>query len=270
MRLEVLRSYRGELIMKSRLLGAFGACVFTVTSIGTVQAVPVIGQGTWESTLESRDLDGDAATFEAYYDTTLDITWLADANAADTSMNWANAKAWAAGLDINGITGWRLPLLSPINGSSFNLTFSTDGTTDYGTATTTTNGTDGGWRDGSGNPVSEMGHMFYVTLANLGACDPTLPWCTLQSGSGLSNTGPFSNMAQPRLHWSGTELPVWGGGYGFSFVNGWQLGEDDRDLQYAWAVHSGDVGAVPVPAAVWLFGSGLIGLVGVAKRKKVA
>ena len=29
-----------------------------------------------------------------------------------------------------------------------------------------------------------------------------------------------------------------------------------------------EVSAVPVPAAVWLFGSGLIGLVGVARRKK--
>lgn len=31
-----------------------------------------------------------------------------------------------------------------------------------------------------------------------------------------------------------------------------------------------DVNAVPVPAAVWLFGSGLIGLVGVARKKKAA
>jgi hypothetical protein len=28
------------------------------------------------------------------------------------------------------------------------------------------------------------------------------------------------------------------------------------------------VAAVPVPAAVWLFGSGLLGLVGIARRKK--
>ena len=27
--------------------------------------------------------------------------------------------------------------------------------------------------------------------------------------------------------------------------------------------------AVPVPAAVWLFGSGLLGLIGIARRKKV-
>ena len=33
---------------------------------------------------------------------------------------------------------------------------------------------------------------------------------------------------------------------------------------------STDVSAVPVPAAVWLFGSGLLGLVGVARRKKAA
>jgi len=33
---------------------------------------------------------------------------------------------------------------------------------------------------------------------------------------------------------------------------------------------SADVSAIPVPAAVWLFGSGLVGLVGVARRKKVA
>jgi hypothetical protein len=33
---------------------------------------------------------------------------------------------------------------------------------------------------------------------------------------------------------------------------------------------SADVNAVPVPAAVWLFGSGLIGLVGIARKKKAA
>jgi len=42
----------------------------------------------------------------------------------------------------------------------------------------------------------------------------------------------------------------------------------------AYVLHlSGTVGgpsAIPVPAAVWLFGSGLLGLVGVARRRKVA
>jgi hypothetical protein len=45
---------------------------------------------------------------------------------------------------------------------------------------------------------------------------------------------------------------------------------------YVWSWGSGasadsftmNVGAVPIPAAVWLFGSGLLGLIGVARRKK--
>jgi hypothetical protein len=34
-----------------------------------------------------------------------------------------------------------------------------------------------------------------------------------------------------------------------------------------WAVRPGDVSAVPVPAAVWLFGSGILSLIGLASRK---
>lgn len=42
---------------------------------------------------------------------------------------------------------------------------------------------------------------------------------------------------------------------------------DDFDLMFGdWT--SVEITAVPVPAAVWLFGSGLLGLVGMARRKK--
>jgi hypothetical protein len=40
-------------------------------------------------------------------------------------------------------------------------------------------------------------------------------------------------------------------------------------VSYKLVLKGGHVSAVPVPAAVWLFGSGLIGLTGLAKRKKV-
>jgi hypothetical protein len=52
--------------------------------------------------------------------------------------------------------------------------------------------------------------------------------------------------------------------------SGYQSDDGKTGSNYAWAVHSGDVSAsvVPVPAAVWLFGSGLLGLIGMARRKK--
>ncbi len=55
----------------------------------------------------------------------------------------------------------------------------------------------------------------------------------------------------------------------FNFGGGSQGsgGKEDFD-DFAWVVRSGDVSAVPVPAAVWLFGSGLIGLLGLARRKR--
>ena len=54
----------------------------------------------------------------------------------------------------------------------------------------------------------------------------------------------------------------------------WTIAEVDAFVaggtarQSTWLTYR-EVSAVPVPAAVWLFGSGLLGLVGVARRKKV-
>jgi hypothetical protein len=50
----------------------------------------------------------------------------------------------------------------------------------------------------------------------------------------------------------------------FLASSGLQSDLNNAYSDYVWAVHSGDVGAstVPVPAAVWLFGSGLLGLTG--------
>lgn len=256
---------------KSRVFGAVCASFCLMNLFATpLHATGVSGQGTWETTLQGRDLDGNLTTAEAYYDTVLGITWLADANAAGTTMYWATANAWAAGLDVYGITGWRLPNVSPINGVSFNTNFSNNGTTDSGNATTTTDGTNGGWRDASGNPVSEMGHLFYVTLGNLGDCEPngggSSTSCIQQTGFGLSNTGPFSKI-QSALYWSGPEfnsISAWL----FLFSNGGQGDYYKDSMMFAWAVHDGDVGAaiVPVPSALWLFGTGLLGLISMGRK----
>ena len=50
---------------------------------------------------------------------------------------------------------------------------------------------------------------------------------------------------------------------------GFTLGENEETLatNVYWTIDA-QISAVPVPAAAWLFGSGLLGLVGVARRKK--
>lgn len=50
-------------------------------------------------------------------------------------------------------------------------------------------------------------------------------------------------------------------------INPWASGGSLINPSYASS--QVDVSAVPVPAAVWLFGSGLIGLFGFAKRKRI-
>jgi hypothetical protein len=255
-------------------LAALSVAVIGSTSLS--HAAPVSGQGTWETTLQGRDLDGNLSTFEAYYDTALDITWLADANYAMTTgadadglMNWTTANSWAAGLNPydSGITGWRLPTVTPINGSTFKTNFTTNATSDLGYATSA------GWVDGSGNPVSEMGHLFYVTLENLGFCPPdggdgNPATCdgSEPAGWGLSNTGPFSNV-QASHYWSESALNssnAWDVNIGSGLQN-----NDGKNINlFAWAVRSGDVSTVPVPAAVWLFGSGLIGLLGMSRKRR--
>ena len=89
--------------MKPRLCGTVCVYAFSIFSV-TANAVPVSGQGTWETTLQGRDLDGNNLTAEAYYDTALDITWLANAD-INGEMDWFAANTWAGGLNINGFTG---------------------------------------------------------------------------------------------------------------------------------------------------------------------
>lgn len=268
------------MVIKS-IIGASCACFFASF---TVNAAPISGQGTWETTLQGRDLDGDATTIEAYYDTILGITWLADANYSQTSgfdtngkLGWTDANAWVDNLDINGITGWRLPTVSPVSGLNYNTSLTSDGTTDRGTARTTTDGSDGGWRDSSFTPASEMGHMYYVNLGNLGRYDPDLDYVfglNEQEGWGLNNTGPITNLFAD-AYMTGTEATGTGfdsSAFYFAFDSGTQsiLSTVYNDPWRVWAVHDGAIGvaAVPIPSALWLFGSGLLGLVGVARRKK--
>ena len=65
----------------------------------------------------------------------------------------------------------------------------------------------------------------------------------------------------------GMSYDVAAGGYNWIDNDKWHLDEDSA-RQLGIDMATAYISAVPVPAAVWLFGSGLLGLIGVARRKK--
>ena len=173
----------------------------------------------------------------AYYDDVADLTWLADANYASTTgydvdgwMTWAEANTWAETLEVSGVTGWRLP--------------DSDSCQEYNCT------------------GSEMGNLFYNVLGG-------------SAGSSITsihnaNYDSFSNLIE-YSYWLATSTEYYPNDVSglFQLEDGRQSNTYRSVRLLAWAVQSGDIGAsvVPVPTAVWLFGSGLIGLIGFARRK---
>jgi len=56
-------------------------------------------------------------------------------------------------------------------------------------------------------------------------------------------------------------------GHGFDATEATWTFSAESDTSYSMTVTAAGIPAIPVPAAIWLFGSGLIGLIGVARRK---
>jgi hypothetical protein len=216
---------------------------------GTAHAVGVSGQGTWETTLKARDLDGNLNTAEAYYDTVKNITWLADTihgnyQSGGYLHGW-QALSWAAGLDAygSGITGWRLPTTVQVYCGPDPY---------YNCSITDLNG--------------EMASMYFTTLGNLSMFNPATGAVVAPPGWGLSNTGPFVNLAQNN-YWSSTPDTDFDANvlWAFEFYRGQQYSASTSYLAYAWAVHDGDVGVplspVPEPGTWALCLAGLMGVV---------
>lgn len=207
--------------------------------------------GSAHAALQGRDLNGSPNSFEAYYDTDLNITWLADANYANTSgydavgytgymgsMSWADANTWAANLSftdaVNNITydNWRLPTTLQPDSSCGDQS--------------------GSFSFGSGCTGSEMGHLFYSELG--GTANQSI------LASNDPDVAKFTNLYD--FYWSGTEFAsntVTAWNFAFSYGTVGVGGKDDSF--YALAVSPGDVAAVPEPQtyALMLAGLGLIG-----------
>ena len=89
------------------------------------------------------------------------------------------------------------------------------------------------------------------------------------NGIDSENTGIF-NSVQTNNYWSSTEFSAsdaWL--FDFTVNDGSQVRTSKNLNASAWAVHEGNIGAVPLPATTWLFASGLISLTGIVIRKKL-
>jgi hypothetical protein len=224
------------------------------------------------------------------YDSTLNITWLQDANYAKTSgydpdglMTWNRAVKWADDLIYGGFKDWRLAsagLISKIDA------FGYDGTTSKGLNDTR----------------SEIGHLFFIDLGNKAQYSHL---GEEQASYGLKNTFfvdlknnrrvEFLNL-QAGSYWEAESYPKnlqWASYFRTSDGYTNAASKDDSHF-YAWAVRDGDVGlqskisvnsyegecqqdcslgslsppTIPV-AAAWLFGAGVMGMMGLAVWKRI-
>ncbi len=234
--------------MRMTLFRCIGAITVLLTAPGTQAALLSVAGG------------------QAVYDTDLDLTWVSDANLAasntfglptgvnlgphpldpsgvggiihaDGTITWSGALFWIDAMNAAnylGASDWRLP-----------ITPQPDPTCDIQTGDVPPLGL------GKNCTGSEMGHLYNI------------------EGVTFATPGLFSNVQAPS-YWSETEylpsaLPrVWV----FRFTNGSQGQTGSGNGLRAWAVRSGNIGVVPVPAAVWLFGSGLLGLAGLTRRSR--
>lgn len=187
------------------------------------------------------------------YDSTRNITWLADMNYAMTSghdadgrMTWTAAKAWADNLTFGGYSDWRLPTLNSADTSC---------TGGFGVGI----GFDCTGGELSGLFVTDLGNKANESVLNQVGDTP------LQ----IANLALFSNV-RSFGYWSGTEyapLPLFAWGFGTSV--GYQGYGVKGDALYAVAVRPGDVAAsVPEPQTLALALLAL-GATVVARRRRL-
>ncbi len=191
------------------------------------------------------------------YDDVLNITWLKDANYAKTSgfdgdgqMDWNTANAWAGNLvyhdSVRNIdySDWRLPTVPARCNSGPSCV---------------------------GNQIdpsdSELAYMYSVNLGNTSQLDndgnPNPGWsnppnASFQDAANGNAANSFTNLESygywTEREWTGNPDTAWF----FNPAFGNQLTEYKIDEFHGWAVRAGDVTSVPLPGAIWLFGSALI------------
>jgi hypothetical protein len=109
--------------------------------------------------------------------------------------------------------------------------------------------------DGYNQISSQLGELFYNELGGVDG----LPM----------PVGPFNNV-QNSFYWSGTQSSLfYFDAFGLYTSSGYQTVYNKNIPFYAWAVSPGDITAVPVPSTVWLFGTGLLGFLGIKRQANI-
>jgi hypothetical protein len=155
-----------------------------------------------------------------------------------------------------GVNGWRLPDyvdLPPTVGCN--------------TSGASYSGSDCGYNVDTAS--GELAHMFFITLGNLAEYD-TNGNQRAMGNYGAKNTGNFYNLLFEPYWYGDVSTQDATKSWYFNTHYGLQRRALNTYELVAWAVHDGDIGTalatVPVPAALWLFGAGLLGLVGIARK----
>jgi hypothetical protein len=231
--------------MRQIIAGIILSLVAAVSS-----AAPISGQGNWETTLQGRlPLTPGGSDYQAYYDTELNVTWLADANLSKTSgydadgfMTGSESQTWIGTLNAAsylGVNNWRLPTVTDTGPLGCDFAFT---------------GTDCGYNVDLS--TGEMARMYYGALGDTGGYNTSgAPQpCNSPILNCLTNTGPFANLQTDRYYWTGTEWapPYTSTAWYFDFYDGAQVDQDKSHSNHAWAVRPGDLAAVPVPTVAWL------------------
>ncbi len=104
----------------------------------------------------------------------------------------------------------------------------------------------------------EAGDFFTLTVNGLGSGDEILGSLDISLAEG-------ANLLDS---WLWADLSSLGAVYALEFsLSGSDIGDFGLNTPAYFAIDDLTISAVPVPAAVWLFGTGLLGLVAVARRK---
>jgi len=240
--------------MKKRFLLLLAIGFFFLSMAGPVNAALTI--------IGTAQFDGEGENYNLIWDDDNNgnsVIWLDYIN---PDAAWSVQMTWAAGLKSSltynidpaaytvtwGEDGWRLP--RTVDSSEY------------------TEGDDGSTLAGYNITSSEMGHLYYEELENLGMYDTS---GVEPSGWGLENTGDFNNLVK-NYYWSATEhAGDMDTAWNFDMNDGGQFPYDKGSLEYedfGLALRNGYVSEVPVPGAIWLFGPGLAGMAAFARRRK--